>query len=135
MSLYTIDNKLLALSGREPGGVQAPHFTHAVTAEDTITGYARIVLDRDRFSLSAVTALAASWPVCLAVFIATTGLAFALKQFSQPTRPSNAKGKRAERNSPQIEHPQSVFMLAIKLFNQISMRSDGSQTSMPVAPR
>jgi hypothetical protein len=133
VSLYTIDNKLLALSGREPGGVRTPNFTHAVTAEDTITGYARIVLDRDRFSVSAVAALAVSWPAWLAVFITTTGLAYALRQFSQPTQSRGDKGSRGERNSPEIERPRSVFMLAINLFNQISVRSDEKIKALELA--
>lgn len=124
VSLYTIDNKLLAFSGSEPGGAQTSHFTYAVTAEDTITGYARIVLDRDRFSLSAVTAIASSWPAWLAIFIATTGLAFALKKFSQSTQPSIYKGNREDHLLSQTEHPHSVFMLAVNLFNQINMSSE-----------
>jgi len=124
VSFHTIDNELLALSGSVPSSVRTPHFTHAVTAEDIITGYARIVLHRERFSLSVVAALAIFWPAWLAIFMSTTGLAFALKKFSQPIPWNTSKEIHTDPLSPEKEHPQSVFMLAVNLFNPINMSSD-----------
>ena len=48
-SLYAVDDRVLVFAGRDASEPGTVHYTHAVTADDTVVGYARVVLDRERF--------------------------------------------------------------------------------------
>ena len=43
VSIYTIDDRVLAISGSASNS--APHFTHPIVFEDTVAGYARVTLN------------------------------------------------------------------------------------------
>ena len=111
-SVYTVDGRTLAFAGGESAAPGTRHYTAAIAVEDTLAGYARVVLDRDRFDIGTADFLAASWPLAPAG-LAVAGLMTLLR-------------RRAMRSVPEPTTAASPtnarFVLVANLFNHGSLR-------------
>lgn len=75
-SFYTVDGRTLAFAGSDTATPQAKHYPASVTIGDSLAGFARVVLDADRFRPEAMALFASAWPVWFGALAAV--LAFAL---------------------------------------------------------
>ena len=75
-SFYTVDGRTLAFAGSDTATPQAKHYPASVAIGDSLAGFARVVLDADRFQPDALALLASAWPIWFGALAAV--LAFAL---------------------------------------------------------
>lgn len=109
---YSANNEIVALSGGTDAG---PHFTAPATLDDTITGYASVVLEREAF---APPARPWSWLLTLLAMGSAPFLSLGILQLS-------ARGNRSlpivSVPEPAAATPQASFCLTINLHNQIAL--------------
>ena len=109
-SVYTVDDRVMVFTGRdakEPGTV---HYTYPVTLDDAVIGYARLVLDRERFRPPLKELVFASAPFWLLALFGTIAL------FTFGGRMGRSKGARAESLAP--DEVRAGFVLVVNLFDQ-----------------
>ena len=111
-SLYTVDGRTLAFAGEDSNDPNTGHYTAPITAEDTLAGYARVVLDRRRFRVGRGELVAAAWP------IAPAGLAVAALIALLRRRPGRASPTAGTAPDPL----PAKFVLVANLFNQGRLR-------------
>ena len=112
-SLYTVDGRTLAFDGVEANDPDSKHYTAPIAVEDTLAGYARVVLDRRRFRAAPGDLFLAAWPLVPGAMAA----AVALLLFRMRRR------KQAPALAGMTEVGADMkFVLVANLFNQGSLR-------------
>ena len=96
-SFYTVDGRTLAFAGSDTATPQAKHYPASVTIGDSLAGFARVVLDADRFQPDALALLASAWPIWFGALAAL--LAFALHT-AWRTRPKVAADAEPAAGAP-----------------------------------
>ena len=115
-SLYTVDDRVLVFAGRDANEAGTVHYTRAVTADDTVVGYARVVLDQERFRPSIAELLSVSAPFWLLALVATVGLIAFGRRMARTANARPAPGARGE--------VRAAFVLVINLFDQNVRREE-----------
>ena len=111
-SLYTVDGRTLAFAGEDSNDPNTGHYTAPITAEDTLAGYARVVLDRRRFRVGRGELVAAAWPIAPAGLAVAALIALLLRR---PRRTSPTAGTAPD-------PLPAKFVLVANLFNQGRLR-------------
>lgn len=109
-SVYTVDDRVMVFTGRdakEPGTV---HYTYPVTVDDGAIGYARLVLDRERFRPTLKELVFISTPFWLLALFGTIAL------FTFGGRVARRTGAPDE--SLVADDVQAAFVLVVNLFDQ-----------------
>ena len=117
VSIYTIDDRVLAISGSASNS--APHFTHPIVFEDTVAGYARVTLNPAVFRTGPAGSLLMLW--MFACTLAGLGIGY-LADRQWPTAPATSGLPRPESSNPDqdaVEAPPS-YVLVVNWFNQVS---------------
>ena len=112
-SLYTVDDRVLAFSGRDARDPGTVHHTHPVATDDTVVAYVRIVLDRERFRPSVAELLSVALPFWLLALAVTIGLVAVVRRIQQA---SSARNEDVENVAS-----GAAFLLVINLFDQTNM--------------
>ncbi len=112
-SLYTVDDRVLVFSGRDAREVGTVHHTYPVAADDTVVGYARIVLDRARFRPTVAELVFVSVPFWLLALAATIGLAVVGPRLMRSSKAREADVENVEAGA--------AFILVVNLFDQKNM--------------
>ena len=115
-SLYAVDDRVLVFAGRDASDPGTVHYTHAVTADDTVVGYARVVLDRERFRPSVAELISVSAPFWLIALAATVALIMLGRRLAR-----TANGRTAPRGRGEA---RAGFVLVINLFDQNVRREE-----------
>jgi uncharacterized membrane protein affecting hemolysin expression len=119
VSIYTIDDRVLAISGSASNS--APRFTHPIVFEDTIAGYARVTLSPAVFRTGP-----SAWLLMLWVFgCALAGLAvgyLADRRWSAVTTalPDPASTDAADPTEQESHETLPNYILVVNWFNQAS---------------
>ena len=119
VSIYTIDDRVLAISGSASNS--APRFAHPIVFEDTIAGYARVTLSPAVFRTGP-----AAWQLMLWVFACTlAGLAIgylADQRWSTATTAIPESASTDTIDPIEQESPEALpnYILVINWFNQAS---------------
>lgn len=100
---YTVDDRALAVAGREWRTPGAPQYSRRVTVDETVAGRARIVVERSAFATGTLTLLAALWPLWLIVGIAAGTAAFHATRgrAASESAPGAAAGEAPPGTSPE----------------------------------
>ncbi|MDE0349126.1 MAG: hypothetical protein OXM56_05410, partial [Gammaproteobacteria bacterium] len=122
-SVYTVDGRTLAFAGSESNMPGTRHYTAPMAVDDTLAGYARVVLDRDRFVTGPAELLGASWPVLPAAFLLAGAVVL--------LRHRATRGEPAPGEAP--EAAQARFVLVANLFNHGSLRDMRKKTVLAQA--
>ena len=96
-SFYTVDGRTLAFAGSDTATPQAKHYPASVTIGDSLAGFARVVLDANRFRPEAMALFASAWPIWFGALAAV--LAFALHT-AWRTRPKAAADVKPAAGGP-----------------------------------
>ena len=115
-SLYTVDDRVLVFAGRDANDAGTEHYTRAVTADDTVAGYARVVLDRERFRPSVAELISVSAPFWLLALAATIGFVVVGRRLALSSNARAAGRARGE--------VRAAFVLVINLFDQNVQREE-----------
>ena len=115
-SLYTVDDRVLVFAGRDANDAGTEHYTRAVTADDTVAGYARVVLDRERFRPSVAELISVSAPFWLLALAASIGLVVVGRRMALSSNARAAGRARGE--------VRAAFVLVINLFDQNVQREE-----------
>ncbi len=115
-SVYTVDDRVLVFAGRDGNDLGTEHYTRAVTADDTVAGYARVVLDRERFRPSVAELISVSAPFWLLALAATIGLVVVGRRMALSSNARAAGRARGE--------VRAAFVLVINLFDQNVQREE-----------
>ena len=113
--LYT-DDRVLVFAGRDGNDAGTVHYTYPVTADDAVVGYARVVLDRERFRPSVAELVLAAAPFWLLALASTIGLVLIYHRLA---RTAIARAAR----QAQVE-TRTAFVLVINLFDQYVRREE-----------
>ena len=112
-SLYTVDGRTLAFDGMEANDPDSKHYTAPIAVEETLAGYARVVLDRRQFRAAPGDLFLSTWPLVPgAMAVAAALLLFRLRRRSQAPAQSGVTEVGADMK----------FVLVANLFNQGSLR-------------
>ena len=112
-SLYTVDGRTLAFDGMEANDPDSKHYTAPIAIEETLAGYARVVLDRRQFRAAPGDLFLSAWPLVPgAMAVAAALLLFRLRRRSQAPAQSGVTEVGADMK----------FVLVANLFNQGSLR-------------
>ena len=109
-SVYAVDDRVLVFAGRDANDAGTEHYTRAVTADDTVVGYARVVLDRERFRPSVAELISVSAPFWLLALVATVALITFGRRMALAANARDEPGDRDE--------VRAAFVLVINLFDQ-----------------
>ncbi|MCZ6888876.1 MAG: hypothetical protein O7H39_10315 [Gammaproteobacteria bacterium] len=122
ISIYSVDNQLLAVSARTSARGPVRNFSHAVEMGDTISGYVHVVLAQETFGVSLAMLLRRSWGWWLVALLLAVTVGYAFR-FAKTVRPKRAAvlDRGLERASSTSAH---VYVLVVNLFNQISISPD-----------
>ncbi|MYE12480.1 MAG: hypothetical protein F4X99_12650 [Gammaproteobacteria bacterium] len=121
-SVYTVDGRTLAFAGGESNTPGTRHYTAAMAVEDTLAGYARVVLDRRRFVPGPAELVGASWPV-VPVAVVVAGAMVLLRR----------RALREPPPRPATETAKARFVLVANLFNHGSLRDMRKKTVLAQA--
>ena len=122
-SIYTVDGRTLAFAGREGNTPGIRHYTAPVAVEDTLAGYARVVLDRDRFMPGPADLAVAAWPVMPAALIVAGVVVLLRRRAAREKPPPGTAAGTA----------QARFVLVANLFNHGSLREMRKKTVLAQA--
>ena len=120
-SVYTVDGRTLAFAGEEANLPGFRHYTAPIAVEDTLAGYARVVLVRDRFMPGTADLVVAAWPVVPAAFV-VAGAMVLLRRRAMRGEPPPAR-----------DAAQARFVLVANLFNHGSLREMRKKTVLAQA--
>lgn len=119
VSIYTIDDRVLAISGSASNS--APHFIHPIVFEDTVAGYARVTLSPAVFRTGPPAPLLTLW-----VFACTlAGLVIgylADQRWARATATAPVRVPEPASTDPQTAPPGALpsYILVVNWFNQVS---------------
>ena len=109
-SVYTVDDRVLVFAGRDAQEAGTVHYTYPVTVDDAVVGYARVVLDRERFRPSAAELVFLSAPFWLIALAATMGsVVFGGRM---------ARAVRARAEPRTHDEIRAAFVLVVNLFDR-----------------
>ncbi len=74
-SFYTVDGRTLAFAGSATSQPNAAHYPASVTVDDSLAGFARVVLDADRFKPESLALIMSVWPIWAGALAAALALA------------------------------------------------------------
>ena len=108
---YTVDERALAVAGREWRTPGAPHYSRRVTVDETVAGRVRIVVEPAAFATGTLTLLAALWPLWLIAGAAAGAAGYARHERTQAHtegkgRRRGKKGRAGGRERPAPEQAQ-----------------------------
>lgn len=116
-SVYDIDDRVMVFMGRDAHEAGTVHHTSAVTADDAVVGYARVVLDQERFRPTVTELVSASVPFWLLVLAGTLLLVTIVPRMARRTAgPRPETVSRAE--------VQAAFALVINLFDRKNVEGE-----------
>ena len=90
-SFYTVDGRTLAFAGNATGQPDAGHYPASVTVDDSLAGFARVVLDADRFKPESLALIASVWPIWAGALAAALALALHSAWLARPKPPAPAE--------------------------------------------
>ena len=122
-SVYTVDGRTLAFAGAAASAPGTRHYTAPIAVEDTLAGYARVVLDRERFVAGPADLVVAAWPVVPAAFI-VAGAVVVLRRRALREQPPTGTAADAAK---------ARFVLVANLFNHGSLRDMRKKTVLAQA--
>ena len=110
-SVYTVDDRVLVFAGRDAKDAGTVHYTYPVTVDDAVVGYARVVLDRERFRPSVAELAFLSAPFWLLALACTMGLVVVCRRVARTAE---------ARTAPRAHHDdvRAAFVLVVNLFDQ-----------------
>jgi len=126
ISVYSVDEQLLAVAGNYSPRSTLPTFSQEVAVQDTIAGHVRIIVDPDAFQTSLSDKVLQSFWLCVTGLLAVIGIVIGLSartNLSKPDRP----------NEDGIPSPASAFILVVNVFNQISLPAEAKTRAMSIA--
>ena len=109
-SIYTVDDRVMVFAGRDADDPGTVHYTYPVTVDDAVVGYARVVLDRERFRPTLAELVSVSAPFWLLGLVGTLALVLL------GGRVARSVGARAA--GPVPEEPRAAFVLVVNLFDR-----------------
>lgn len=109
-SVYTVDDRVLVFAGRDANDAGTVHYTYPVTVDDAVVGYARVVLDRERFRPSVAELAFLSAPFWLLALACTMSLVVVCRRMA---RTANARTRPRTHDDV-----QAAFVLVVNLFDQ-----------------
>ena len=116
-SVYDVDDRVMVFMGRDAHEAGTVHHTSAVTADDAVVGYARVVLDQERFRPTVTELVSASVPFWLLVLAGTLLLVTIVPRMARRTAgPRPETVSRAE--------VQAAFVLVINLFDRKNVEGE-----------
>ena len=126
ISIYSVDDQLLAVAGNSALGSTLPVFSQKIRVQDTIAGDVRIMINPDAFRTPFVDKFLRSLGWCAAGLIAVIGVTIGL----------SFRGHLSE-SHPQVEEgigsQTNVFILVVNVFNQISLPVEARDRAMSIA--
>ena len=138
---YTVDERALAVAGRESRTPSAPHYSRRVTVDETVAGRVRIVVERRAFATETLSLLAALWPLWLIAGAAAGAAARYAKQKRTPRAkaPSEGKGRRRGKTAPagvrkRPEEAQEGNAQPPAAPDVIAQRAGAAERAVPDAP-
>ena len=114
-SIYTVDDRVMVFTGRDADDRGTVHYTFPVTVDDAVVGYARVVLDSERFRPTLAELVSVSVPFWLLGLVGTVALV------SLGGRLARNAGARAARPVPEDE-AKAAFVLVVNLFDQTNVQ-------------
>ncbi len=90
-SFYTVDGRTLAFAGNATGQPDAGHYPASVTVDDSLAGFARVVLDANRFKPESLALIASVWPIWAGALAAALALALHSAWLARPKPPAPAE--------------------------------------------
>ena len=124
-SVYTVDDRVLVFAGRDAKDAGTMHYTYPVTVDDAVVGYARVVLDRDRFRPAAAELAFLSAPFWLLALACTMGLVVVCRRMARA-----AQARTAPRTQNDI---RAAFVLVVNLFDQNNVHPDEKSVVLGLA--
>ena len=121
-SVYTVDGRTLAFAGAAASAPGTRHYTAPIAVEDTLAGYARVVLARERFVAGPADLVVAAWPVVPAGFIVAGAIVLLRRRALREKPPGTA-----------AEAAKARFVLVANLFNHGSLRDLRKKTVLAQA--
>ena len=115
-SMYTVDDRVLVFMGRDADAEGTVHHTRAVTADDAVVGYVRIVLDRGQFRPALVDLVSATAPFWLLILAGTVALLIVGQRISRTT--TSQKAARVD------DEVRAAFVLVVNLFDRNVQREE-----------
>lgn len=113
-SIYTVDDRVMVFTGRDADDAGTVHYTHPVTVDDAVVGYARVVLDSERFRPTLVELASVSAPFWLLGLVGTIALVLL------GGRVARSAGARAA--GPVPEEAGAAFVLVVNLFDKSNVQ-------------
>ena len=126
ISIYSVDDQLLAVAGNSALGSTLPMFSQEITVQDAIAGHVRIMINPDAFQTSFVDKFLRSIWWCTAGLFAVIGVTIGLsfRGYLSESDPPLEEGISAQAN---------VFILVVNVFNQISLPAEARNRAMSIA--
>ncbi|MDE0053902.1 MAG: hypothetical protein OXP28_02600 [Gammaproteobacteria bacterium] len=109
-SVYDVDDRVMVFMGRDAHEAGTVHHTSAVTADEAVVGYARVVLDRERFRPTVTELVSAAAPFWLLVLAGTLLLV--------TVGPRVARTADSRPGTVAPSEVQAAFVLVINLFDR-----------------
>ena len=115
-SVYTVDDRVLVFAGRDAKGAGTVHYTYPVTVDDAVVGYARVVLDRERFRPAVAELAFLSAPFWLLALACTIALVVVCGRVAR-----TAEARAARRAHDDV---RAAFVLVVNLFDQYNVHPE-----------
>lgn len=125
-SVYTVDDRVMVFTGRDADDAGTVHYTHPVTVDDAIVGYARVVLDSERFRPTLAELISVSAPFWLLGLVGTIVLVLLGGR-----RMVRSAGARAA--GPVPEEARAAFVLVVNLFDQSNVQGENKGVVLGLA--
>ena len=125
-SVYTVDDRVMVFTGRDADDAGTVHYTHPVTVDDAIVGYARVVLDSERFRPTLAELVSVSAPFWLLGLVGTIVLVLLGGR-----RMVRSAGARAA--GPVPEEARAAFVLVVNLFDQSNVQGENKGVVLGLA--
>ena len=118
VSIYTIDDRVLAISGSASNS--APHFIHPIIFEDTVAGYARVTLNPEVFRTGPAGSMLMLW--VFACTLAGLGAGYLVDRRGSTVPASSPPPERPEATDPAQDASEAPpgYVLVVNWFNQVS---------------
>ena len=110
-SIYTVDDRVMVFTGRDAEEAGTVHYTYPVTVDDAVVGYARVVLDSERFRPTLAELASVSVPFWLLALAGTIALVLLGGHVA------GIANARAAGPVPEDE-AKAAFVLVVNLFDQ-----------------
>ncbi|MCH8140703.1 MAG: hypothetical protein IH908_03800 [Proteobacteria bacterium] len=117
VAIYTVDDKVLALSGTPANGV---NYTEMVTSGDTIVGYVKLSVDRLAFERGDTSSRSLRYSLSALVVFLTPLFILVLSNVNDSRKLARRCVIPTQSPADQAE-TQPRYLLAINLYNQLSM--------------